>query len=84
MPATREQIGAALTNPARTPGEIFVIEWQFSLLGDFGTALVGAIKLADEGNLLRLQRGFPDEVTGFLQWSRGDLAQRLLAEGLDI
>jgi hypothetical protein len=48
-----------------TPGEEFIIKWQFRLLGDFKTALITAITRADGRNLERLALGFPDEVEGY-------------------
>jgi hypothetical protein len=78
------KIGEILTSDAWTAGEKFIVKWQFRLLGDFKTALVGAIMLADEQNLARLHLGFPGEVDGFLAWSVGDLGRRLRDAGLDI
>ena len=84
MPATYEQIGEFLISPDWTRGEKFIIEWQFGLLGDFRTALMDAIKNADDVNLHLLYRGFPDEVQAFRQWAYGDLGYRLRAKGLII
>lgn len=39
---------------------------------------------ADDGNLAQLQLGFPDQVAGFLFWSRGNLGDRLRSAGLEI
>jgi len=64
-----------------TPAEKWVVKWQYRLLGDFETALAEAICRADDGNLDRLARGFPNQVAGFLAWNRGDLAERLRAAG---
>lgn len=47
-----------------------LVEWQFRLAGDFKTALWGAIKMADDGNLERLRLGFPVEVQGYIKFSR--------------
>ena len=79
-----ERITDILANPYWTEGEKFIVEWQFRLLGDFKTALIDAIKLADEGNLDRLELGFPDEVQGFRAWAYGDLGQRLRDAGLEL
>lgn len=84
MPATREKIGEVLTSPAWTDSEKFIVKWQFGLLGDFYTALIDAIKRADEKNLARLELGFPAEVQGFRAWAYGDLARRLRDAGLEI
>ena len=73
-----------LESPAWTDGEKFVVKWQFQVLGHFKTALMDAIKLADEKNLARLELGFPDEVQGFRAWAYGDLGNRLRQTGLDI
>ena len=83
-----QKIGEFLESPDWTEGEKFIIKWQFNnslhLLGDFKTALIGAIKQADHGNLARLALGFPREVEGFRQWAYGDLGSRLRAAGLEI
>ena len=84
MPATHEQIREFLDSPDWTRGEKFIIQWQFGLFGDFRTALMDAIRSADEVNLRLLYRGFPDEVQAFRQWAYGDLGKRLRAAGLGI
>lgn len=57
------------------------IKWQYSkaTMGSFEKALWGAIENADEFNLLRLERGFPEELQGFKNWTRDNLATRLQA-----
>lgn len=71
-----------------TESEKWVIKWQYNkslnLLGGFETALAEAICQADENNLALLYRGFPDQVTGYTQWTRGGLGRRLRAAGLNI
>ena len=84
MPTTMAEINKAIDAPHRTKAEQYVIQWQFGLLGDFRKALFDCIKLADVYNLARLNEVFPVEVDGFIQWTLGDLVQRLRAEGLDI
>ena len=79
-----EAIGRFLADPRWTTGEKWIIKWQFGLLGDFNTALVKAITLADESNLERLQVGFPIEVNAFVSWQRGNLSERLRTAGLEI
>lgn len=54
----------------------YIFDFQFHFAGSFHRALYEAIHRADEENLLRLQAGFPDEVQGFLAWTRGDLYER--------
>lgn len=56
--------------PKFTPGETFILHWQFRMLGGFKTKLAEAIAKADEGNLARLRLGFPDEVDAFKSFSR--------------
>lgn len=73
-----------LASPGWTYSEKFVIKWQYQLLGEFETALMGAIKRADEANLYRLEIGFPIQVQGFRQWTHSDLGVRLRAAGLEI
>lgn len=53
-----------------TPSERFIFDWQYRLAGDFKKALAEAIARADDGNLARLRLGFPDEVEGYLRFSR--------------
>ncbi len=79
-----ETIDKFLRDPEVGTAEKWVIRWQFRLLGDFETALAEAIARADERNLERLNGGFPTQVSGYLAWSRGDLARRLRKAGLDI
>lgn len=50
-------------------GEIRLIEWQYRMCGDFGKALWQAITRADNSNLLRLSRGFPDEVEAYRKFT---------------
>ncbi len=50
--------------------EIFIVKWQYRMLGDFGKALIEAIMRADDGNLEKLDLGFPDEVRGYIKYAR--------------
>ena len=81
---SHEIIQKFLDDPMTTGEEAAVIKWQYRQWGDFHTALFNAIKLAAEGNLDRLEKGFPVAVRGFKQWSRGSMAGNLRARGLDI
>lgn len=71
-----------LVNPDEPLEQKAVLKWQWRLYGDFFTALFDAIKLADDGNLERLRLGFPIEVTGFVEWNRGSLAEELRRKGV--
>lgn len=84
MATSLNTIRQFLASPDWTESEKWVIKWQFQELGDFQTALAEAIKRADDDNLMRLGRGFPAQVSGFIQWNRGDLGRRLRAAGLEI
>ena len=77
-------INEFLESPRWTAAEKSVIKWQFRLHGDFHTALWDAIKRADDGNLSRISAGFPDEIAGYIAWTRGGLAGRLREAGLGI
>lgn len=55
-----------------TMSELFIVEWQYRVLGDFGKGLIEAICRADEINLHKLSLGFPDEVEGYKNYSRVD------------
>lgn len=46
------------------------MEYQFNWSGDFFTYLFRAISLADESNLAKLARGFPEEVEAYKTWTR--------------
>jgi hypothetical protein len=86
--ATIETIVRFLESPDWTDAEKAVIRWQFGSIpgmqGDFEKALWGCIKIADDDNLARLERGFPMELHGFFMWTQGDLGQRLRDAGLGI
>jgi hypothetical protein len=79
-----QTIAKFLTSPDWPESVKHVIKWQYRLNGDFETALWGAIVRADEDNLARLERGFPEQVLGYRAWAHGDLGTRLRAAGLDI
>lgn len=76
------RIAVFLRDPAEPPEAKAVLKWQWRLYGDFFTALFDAIKLADDQNLERLRLGFPIEVTGFVEWNRGSLAEKLREKGV--
>ncbi len=79
----KDKINEILESDQFSPGEKWIVRWQFRLLGDFNKALAETIIRADDNNLHRLSLGFPDEVGGFLEWNRGGLAERLKEAGLD-
>lgn len=67
-----------------TVGEKRVIDWTRKRMGGFRTRLWSAIAAADADNLEKLRLGFPDDVSGFLSWHKGDLAERFRERGLEI
>ena len=46
------------------------LDYQYGNLGSFFTSLFQAITKADEINIQKLQRGFPEEVDAYELWSR--------------
>ena len=52
-----------------TPGERFIVEWQFNITGDFKTSLANALMYADTHNIERLRKGFPDEVEAYQNYT---------------
>lgn len=53
-----------------TSEEDWIAQWQYHYLGDFHVALFRAICQADETNLHKLSLGFPDEVSGYIKYTR--------------
>ena len=51
------------------PDELFIVKWQFRMLGDFNTALIEAIARADINNRAKLAQGFPVEVKGYINYT---------------
>ncbi len=64
--------------------EIFIIRWQYRLLGDFQTALMKAIAVADENNFALLALAFPMQTFAFSEWSHGDMGERLRSRGIPV
>ena len=46
------------------------LEYQFHWTGSFYRTLFQAIELADDWNLTKLAKGFPEEVHAYILWSR--------------
>jgi len=84
MPATHEQISAAMKQFEYDESAIWVIKWQFRALGGFETALAEAIIKADEENLYKLRQGFPVQVDGYRRWAQGNLGDEFRKAGLSI
>lgn len=84
MPATGQQIGMLLSSDKFTDGEKLLIEWQFGMSGDFYKALWQAIGRADGSNLMKLGMGFPAEVRAYMQWTQGNLGERIRDMGVNI
>lgn len=82
---TNEFINAVLngTVPGFDEADIAAVYWQYhrSTMGSFTGTLWDLIAKADNGNLNRIAAGYKVEVTGYLRWTHGDLAQRLRAAG---
>ncbi len=73
----REGLQKIMESTELTQGEKdYIFDKQFHHAGHFMTAIWEAIAKADEGNLYRLSKGFPEEVDAYLAWTRGDLHER--------
>lgn len=83
---TNEFINAVLGGQVEGFGEgdRAAVKWQYcrATMGRFEDRLWSTIEHADSGNLARLSKGFPEHVTGYLKYTKGDLAQRLKAAAL--
>jgi len=53
-------------------GELFIVQWQYRMLGGFSSALMQAISKADMWNLAKLEKGFPNEVSAYKYFSTED------------
>ena len=84
MPASIAEISRALTSDQFNNGEKSLIEWQYRMCGDFRSALWKAISHADDGNLNRLAKGFPQEIAAYYDFINGNLGNRIRDFGLDI
>lgn len=49
-------------------GEAFVIDWQYRYAGSFTETLAELMVKADEDNLSRLEKAFPEEVRAFRKY----------------
>lgn len=54
------------------------------MLDGFFANLWEAIVQADDENLARLAKGFPEEIAAYQCWKPGDLGRRLKEDGLSI
>ena len=52
-----------------TPGERFIVEWQFGISGDFKRSLAAAMTSADTVNLNKMREGFPNEVEAYINYT---------------
>jgi hypothetical protein len=60
----------------------YIFDFQFHHAGSFMETLYKLIHLADEKNLEKLRKGFPNEVAAVLAWTQGDLVDRATAAGI--
>jgi len=81
---TREEMERVHAHPSLTHGERKLLEWQFKASGHFYKALWEAICHADEGNLDRLEKGFPSEVQAYRDYAHtgefGRKVKRILSK----
>jgi len=52
-----------------TEEERLMWAWQYDQIGDFEDTLMQAICKADEKNLDRLSKGYPDHVSGYIKYA---------------
>lgn len=50
--------------------EAFIIEWKYGYGGGFTIALAELLAIADNNNLEKLHLAFPDEVEGYINYSK--------------
>ena len=74
---TRPELTSVLESDEFTEADKCAIRWQYDLYGGFFKALYDAIARADYFNTEKLRLGFPDEVQGYLNWTQGDLYERI-------
>lgn len=67
-----------------TFGEKEYVKFQFGLSDRYCADFWKAVGHADDKILARLRKVFPEEIAAFSSWKRGDLARRLLDDGLSI
>ena len=79
-----KEVHTYLLSESATVHEQLVLKWQFGLYGSFYTALWQAMTLADPENLLRLEKGFPEQVAALKEWRYGTMAARLQLAGLPV
>ena len=84
MTASIKEVETILASSRWTLAEKLVVQWQFGRLGNFESQLFRTIAAADEDNQARLERGFPEHVSGYRAWVYGNLGDRLRAAGLNI
>ena len=81
---TMRAVAEALASGQWTASEKELVKWQFGLLGGFRSALWDALARADDSNLERMARAFPDEVAALSAWRTGDLARRMRVAGVPV
>jgi hypothetical protein len=67
-----------------TVGEKECVQFHLGMLDGFSENLWEAITQADDENLARLAKGFPEEIAAYHCWKRGELGHRLRDDGLNI
>lgn len=73
----REGLRKIADSTELTKGEkTYILDIEFHMGGSFIKSLFDTIALADDLNLYKLSVGFPEEVQGYIAWSRGDLYER--------
>lgn len=50
--------------------EWFIYRWRKGMLGSFEDSLANTLSCADEGNLAKLEKAFPVEVSAYKKYTR--------------
>lgn len=79
-----ERVQEILNCDRYTAGEKECVQFHLGMLDGFYENLWEAITQADDENLARLAKGFPEEVAAYQDWKRGELGRRLKEDGFSI
>lgn len=79
-----DMVQEILNSDHYTSGEKECVKFHLGMLDGFSENLWEAIVQANDENLARVAKGFPEEIAAFHSWKRGDLCRRLRDDGLNI
>lgn len=79
-----EKVESVLNSDRFTAGEKEYLKFQLGMSDGFYANLWEAIAHADDDNLARISKAYPEEVAAYKAFKRGELRRRLQDEGLSI